>query len=97
VPSYTDDWSEPAREEVLLQAAERWLVRKDLYDADVGDVLLFRMRLGSVAKHLGIQSSVGEGAAFVHAYTNHGVVESPLSQPWQRRIVARFSFPDGAE
>jgi NlpC/P60 family putative phage cell wall peptidase len=97
VPPYTDDWAEPSREEVLFQAADRWLARKALSSSEVGDVLLFRMRQGSVAKHLGIQSIVGEGAAFVHAYTNHGVVESPLSQPWQRRIVARFSFPDGAK
>lgn len=96
VPPYTDDWAEPSRDEVLLAAAERWLLRKDLAEAAVGDVLLFRLREGCIAKHLGIQSEVGGSAAFIHAYTNHGVVESPLSQPWQRRIAARFSFPDGA-
>jgi NlpC/P60 family putative phage cell wall peptidase len=97
VPPYTDDWAEPSRQEVLLAAAERWLVRKDIAVAEVGDVLLFRMRQGSVAKHLGIQSEIGARAAFVHAFTGHGVVESPLSHPWQRRIAARFSFPDGAK
>jgi len=59
-------------------------------------VLLFRMRDGGIAKHLGIQSEVGASARFVHAYTGHGVVESPLSRPWQRRIAARFAFPLGA-
>jgi len=97
VPPYTDDWAEPSGDEVLLRAAERWLSRKDRSDVMIGDVLLFRMRQGSVAKHLGIQSEVGANAAFIHAYTGHGVVESPLSQPWQRRIAARFSFPDGAK
>lgn len=97
VPAYTDDWAEPARDEVLLAAAKRWLASKSLARAEVGDVLLFRMRDGSIAKHLGIQTEVGDRAAFVHAYTHHGVIESPLSQPWQRRIVARFSFPDGAK
>jgi NlpC/P60 family putative phage cell wall peptidase len=97
VPPYTDDWAEPAREELLLHAAERWLARKTLTEAEVGDVLLFRMREGSVAKHLGIQSMIGDETAFIHAYTNHGVVESALSHPWRRRIVARFSFPDGAK
>jgi NlpC/P60 family putative phage cell wall peptidase len=97
VPAYSDDWAEPARDEVLLRASERWLVRKDRDDADIGDVLLFRMRTGSIAKHLGIQTETVVGAAFVHAYSGHGVVESPLSRPWQRRIVARFSFPDGAK
>jgi NlpC/P60 family putative phage cell wall peptidase len=97
VPPYTDDWAEPSGAEVLLRAADRWLARKDVSDAAVGDVLLFRMRHGSIAKHLGIQSVIGEGASFVHAYTGHGVVESALSHPWQRRIAARFSFPDGAK
>ena len=97
VPPYTDDWAEPSRDEVLLAAAERWLARKGLGDAAAGDVLLFRLREGCIAKHLGIQSEVGGSAAFIHAYTSHGVVESPLSQPWQRRIAARFSFPDGAK
>ncbi len=97
VPPYTDDWAEPSGDEVLLRAAERWLSRKDRSVVMIGDVLLFRMRQGSVAKHLGIQSEVGANAAFIHAYTGHGVVESPLSQPWQRRIAARFSFPDGAK
>lgn len=97
VPPYTDDWAEPSGDEVLLRAADRWLTRKDVSDAAIGDVLLFRMRHGSIAKHLGIQSVIGAGASFVHAYTGHGVVESALSHPWQRRIAARFSFPDGAK
>ena len=46
-----------------------------------------------VAKHLGVQSEVGDAPAFIHAYSGHGVVESPLSLPWARRIVARFEFP----
>ena len=45
---------------------------------------------------LGIQSDTGAMPRFIHAYTGHGVIESPLSQPWQRRIAARFAFPEGA-
>jgi len=118
-PAYTMDWSEPQGAEALWQAAARHLVAKPLGEAAAGDVILFRMRVGAVAKHLGVQSAVGEkelraapaggkaGAArrcrrvkacdpspaFIHAYAGHGVVESPLSPPWQRRIVARFQFP----
>ena len=58
------------------------------------DVLLFRMREGAVAKHLGIHAG-GEPARFIHAYSGHGVVESALCSPWRRRIVAVFEFPDG--
>lgn len=96
VPAYTQDWSEPGGREDLLAAARRWLRQKPLSNAAPGDVLLFRMRDGSVAKHLGIVAEVGAQASFVHAYTGHGVVESPLSGPWARRIVARFEFPEGA-
>ncbi len=94
VPAYTEDWAEPDRREVLAEAAARWLIRKPLAEAAVGDVLLFRMRDGAVAKHLGLQSTVGDHPKFLHAYSGHGVVESPLSQPWQRRIAARFAFPE---
>jgi NlpC/P60 family putative phage cell wall peptidase len=97
VPPYTEDWAEPVHTEVLLQAAQRWLVPKPLNVASPGDVLLFRMRDSGIAKHLGIQSEIGPQARFIHAYTGHGVIESPLSGPWQRRIVARFLFPLGAE
>ena len=94
IPAYTSDWSEPAREELLWAAAARHLV---VAGAEApGQVLLFRMRDGAVAKHLGILARVGAEASFIHAYTGHGVVESPLSEPWRRRIVARFQFPEGA-
>ncbi|MGR3759618.1 NlpC/P60 family protein [Roseobacteraceae bacterium NS-SX3] len=105
-PAYSMDWSEPQGEERLWRAALRHLRPKPLAQAAPGDVLLFRMRSGAVAKHLGIQSiaegieqraapaSRAEVPRFIHAYAGHGVTESPLSAPWQRRIVARFSFPD---
>jgi NlpC/P60 family putative phage cell wall peptidase len=88
------DWSEPQGEERLWAAALRHLVPKPLKDEAEGDVLLFRMQVGAVAKHLGIASSIGNGARFVHAYSKFGVVESSLSSPWRRKIVARFSFPE---
>ncbi len=93
-PAYSMDWSEPARIEALWQAAQRHLQAKDAADEAPGDVLLFRMRDGAVAKHLGIAGRVGANASFIHAYSGHAVVESPLSQPWRRRIVARFTFPE---
>lgn len=92
-PAYSMDWSEPQGEERLWHAALRHLEPKSLGDAACGDVILFRMKAGSVAKHLGLQSQVGEPPRFIHAYSGHGVVESPLSAPWSRRIVARFEFP----
>ncbi|HEY9040337.1 MAG TPA: peptidase [Roseovarius sp.] len=93
-PAYSMDWSEPARIEALWQAAQRHLLPKALVEESPGDVLLFRMRDGAVAKHLGIAGRIGAEASFVHAYSGHAVVESPLSLPWRRRIVARFTFPE---
>ncbi len=94
IPAYSMDWSEPQGEERLWAAAARHLTAKPVTDAAPGDVILFRMRHGAVAKHLGVQACIGGQASFVHAYTGHGVVESPLSAPWRRRIVARFEFPE---
>jgi NlpC/P60 family putative phage cell wall peptidase len=93
-PAYSMDWSEPAREEVLWAAALRHLLPRPLASEALGDVILFRMRDGAVAKHLGICTRAGRDARFVHAYSGHGVVESALSLPWRRRIVARFAFPE---
>lgn len=93
VPPYTADWSEAARREDLRAAAERCLWPVVPGQEGPGQVLLFRMREGAVAKHLGISVPGPEGESFVHAYTGHGVVESPLSAPWARRIVERFAFP----
>ncbi len=94
VPPYTPDWSEAAREETLLVAARRLLVELDGAAAGPGDVILFRMREGAIAKHLGILSgAAGAAPAFIHAYSGHGVLESPLSAPWHRRIVGFFRFP----
>jgi NlpC/P60 family putative phage cell wall peptidase len=94
LPPYTSDWAEPQREETLWSAAQRHLRPKMIDEAAGGDVLLFRMREGSVAKHLGIVAESSPAPTFVHAYQGHGVFESALSEPWQRRIVACFAFPE---
>ncbi len=91
VPAYTRDWSEPSGEEALWAAALRHLAPGRGAE---GEVLLFRMRDGSVAKHVGIAAKVGAAPSVVHAYSGHAVVESPLSAPWARRVVARFAFPE---
>jgi NlpC/P60 family putative phage cell wall peptidase len=94
IPAYTYDWSEVSKAEVLWTSARE--VMCDIApDAPLaaGQILLFRMRKTAVAKHLGILVSAGETPRFVHAYARHGVVETSFSQPWQRALVARFSFP----
>ncbi|MEJ6391817.1 NlpC/P60 family protein [Gymnodinialimonas sp. 2305UL16-5] len=94
VPAYTPDWSEVSGEERLWQAAITHLVEKPIADAVPGDVILFRMRSGAVAKHIGIQTVAGAAPRFLHAYTGQGVTEGALTSPWARRIAARFAFPE---
>jgi len=93
VPAYSFDWAEANRIETLWRAARRHFTAKPVDHEAPGDLLLFRMRNGSVAKHLGLQAETGAQATFIHAYSGHAVLESPLSTPWRRRIVARFAFP----
>ena len=93
VPAYTADWSEPEGREALFEAAADLLRPVDQGQEAAGDVLLFRMRPGAVAKHLGILASISTEPAFIHAYSGHGVVLSPLSAPWRRKVAAIFRFP----
>lgn len=55
-----------------------------------GDILLFAMQPGRPALHLGLVSA--PGALFIHAWSGPGVVETRLSAPWARRLVASFGF-----
>ncbi len=93
VPVYSMDWSEPQGEERMWAAARRHLIEKPSDAMATADVVLFRMRDRGVAKHLGIVSEPGPEARFIHSYSGYGVVESALSEPWRRRVVACFEFP----
>lgn len=93
-PAYTPDWGEYNGAELLMAGAERHLICEPGDESRPGQLLLFRMRPGAVAKHVGIVSATGAVPAFIHAYDRHGVVESPLSTPWRQRIAARFRFPE---
>jgi NlpC/P60 family putative phage cell wall peptidase len=96
VPAYTPDWSEPSGREDLIAAAERHLHRVQRLDAREGDVIVLRMAPGSVAKHVGILARAEDGyETLIHAYSGHGVVESPLTPAWARRIAGVFRFPEG--
>ncbi|MCI4661470.1 MAG: NlpC/P60 family protein [Neomegalonema sp.] len=88
-PAYTADWAELSGEEPLLSAARCYLV--EVNAPEPGDILLFRMRASGPAKHLGLLSGP---AAMIHAYSGHGVVETPLTPPWLRRRMGSFRFPE---
>ncbi len=95
LPAYTPDWSEPSRSEDLLAAADRNLVRLIGLDGGPGDIVVMRMSDGAVAKHVGILARAQQGhLTLIHAYSGHGVVESPLTPSWARRIAGVYRFPD---
>lgn len=91
VPRYSRDWGEVGGREVLLDALGEIMPRR-VWALHVGRVVVFRMRAGSVCKHAGIIVAPGR---FVHATERLGVVEAPLSDPWQRRVARVFAFPEG--
>jgi NlpC/P60 family putative phage cell wall peptidase len=95
VPPYTPDWVEASGGEDLLDAAARHLVALQGGDAAEGDVVVMKMRDRGPAKHVGILARADEGhVTLIHAYSGHGVVESPLMPAWSRRIVGAFRFPE---
>jgi NlpC/P60 family putative phage cell wall peptidase len=84
------DWAEALGEETLIAAADRHLVRNAAGGMLPGDVLIFRFRPSSPAKHAGILATEG---TFVHAMEGGLACEVPLSRWWRRRIAAVFTFP----
>lgn len=95
VPAYTPDWSEVGQTEDLMGAARRHLLPVARDEALPGDLLVLRMADRSVAKHVGVLAMSRHGhETIIHAYSGHGVVESPLTPTWSRRIAGVFRFPD---
>ncbi|WP_209425710.1 peptidase [Pararhodobacter sp. SW119] len=95
VPFYGAAWDEPDAGETLWRALARQLTElPPSATMRPGQILLFRMRARAAARHVGVLSSAGATPdfRFIHAYERHGVIESPLSLPWRRRVVARFEF-----
>ncbi len=90
-PSYSQDWAEASGIETMLQAAERHLVRVSHRELRAGDVLIFRLRAGYVAKHAAI---VATGQTIIHAMEGGPVSEVALSSWWRRRIAGVFQFPN---
>lgn len=93
IPPYTPDWSEASGTETLLEGAARHLMAVPGASMQAGDVLIFRMRQGGVAKHVGILAGDPGAWTLIHAYSGRAVCESVLGPAWQRRIAGVFRFP----
>jgi NlpC/P60 family putative phage cell wall peptidase len=91
VPVYSADWAEVGHGDLLVQAARRHMVAKNMGEMTDGDLVIFRWRDGVAAKHLGIVSAADR---FIHAYEGHRVMEPALVPQWRKRIAAVFAFPE---
>ncbi len=88
---YTRDWAEASGEETMLAAAGRHLCPVAVADVAPGDVLIFRLRSNTVAKHAAILATPD---TMVHAMEGGPVSEVALSSWWRRRLAGAFAFPE---
>lgn len=89
-PAYAPDWAEATASEPLIDAACRHLVEIAPASAGPGDVLIFRWRRGSAAKHIAI---ITVHDRMIHAIEGAPVSEVALSNWWRRHVAAAFAFP----
>jgi len=89
IPGYGRDWSEATGRETLLEAARRHFVEVAPSAAGAGDVLVFRYRPHTVAKHAGILSRP--------ASAGRGVGEDEMHPARLGGSTARFSFIHAVE
>ncbi|PPD10324.1 MAG: peptidase P60 [Methylocystis sp.] len=88
-PPYTPDWGEAGVVEHILDAARGNMTAIELTQACGGDVIVFRMREGRIAKHMAILTSQ---ATMIHAQSNDIVREIAFAPYWRRHAVAAFQF-----
>ncbi|MDW4551510.1 NlpC/P60 family protein [Defluviimonas sp. D31] len=90
IPPYSRDWGETGPREVLAEGARAMMIEVPVQLAGPGTLILFRMLPRAIAKHVGILTGP---ETFLHADERLGVIEEPLTLPWQRRIAFAFLFP----
>ena len=90
IPPYSRDWGESGSREILADGARKMMIEVPVTDATPGTLLLFRMKPRAIAKHVSILTDPN---SFIHAYERLGVIEQPLTAPWQRRVAFAFLFP----
>ena len=89
-PAYSRDWAEASGIETMLAGAREHLIAIDVNAIEAGDVIVFRLRAGFVAKHAAI---VATDETMIHAMEGCPVAEVALSSWWRRRIAGAFRFP----
>ena len=90
-PPYSRDWGETNGVETLLDAARRNLEPVALANIQPGDVLIFRLRERTIAKHAAILAT---HQTMIHAMEGAVASEVAFSSWWRRRLAGAFRFPD---
>lgn len=91
VPPYSPSWGEFGRSELLIEAASRHLILETSGIYKPGQVLIFRMQQGRMAKHCAI---MGNKDDMIHAYQSVGsVVKHEFNTFWEKKLVKVFEFP----
>lgn len=91
LPAYSGDWAEATGQEAMLAAAHRHFDAVPLKHIKPGDILVFRLRAETIAKHTAILSEPGR---MIHAQEGVPVSEVTISPWWRRRIAGAFAFPN---
>ncbi len=89
-PNYSPSWDEVAKDEVLLNTAR--LLFRETETPVPGNVLVFRMKRGMVAKHCAIMTAPDR---MIHSYNNRGVQECYIVPWWKKKLVFSGAFPGG--
>jgi len=92
-PPYSRDWAETSARETMIEAAGRHMSPVDPDAAEPGDVLIFRLRPGTMAKHCAIISAAAP-LRMIHAIEGAPVCEVHITPWWRRRIAAVFRLPE---
>jgi NlpC/P60 family putative phage cell wall peptidase len=88
-PPYSADWAEASGREVMAEAAARHMQAIEVANFTAGDVILFRWREGSPAKHCAIATS---NQTMIHAHDGAEVAEVSIGRWWRRHLVFAFRF-----
>lgn len=88
--NYSRDWGEASGVESMLEGARQYLEETALAEVQPGDVIVFRLRRGVVAKHAAIAATA---TTMIHAMEGCDVSEVQLSPWWRRHIAGAFRFP----
>lgn len=89
-PPYSRDWAEASGVETMLEGARRHFDEIEPGGLTAGDLVVFRLRPGFVAKHAGILAAPDK---LIHALEGAPVSEVHFCKWWRRRIAGAFRFP----